>query len=479
MSCEITTTAIIAVPDRATAPRNPEELRAWLEAHVGMKFPAARVCQHHDTPFDYLAHSFLDGGDCVVWAPRGGGKTTLGAVATLLDVLHRPGCKVRILGGSLVQSMHMWDAFLPMLQDLVGEKELDGRIRASRVHLENGAQAAILTQSQRAVRGQRVQKVRCDEVELFDPRVWSAAQLTTRSLGNMPASIEALSTMHEPYGLMQKILDGAAAAGRRVFRWCILDVLEKCTKPQEECADCALFPECKGKLRHVADGGFMHIDDAIRMKHRVSVETWQAEMLCLKPSQQNAVFANFNPERHVVEKDWWQGTLALPNQRTLAIDFGYNDPFVCLWIISDSQGRTYVMDEYVQPQKTVAEHIEVLRHRHPGFNDVACDHAGTGINEQTGTTSIQLLRTAGYRVSSRQSPIIDGIHTIRAALAPAAGKETLHIHPRCRELIRSVQCYHFNGKGEIPKGSQESDHCCDALRYFFMNRPGKTEGRRY
>jgi len=35
------------------------------------------------------------------------------------------------------------------------------------VRLENGSGAAVLTQSEKAVRGVRVQKVRCDEVELF------------------------------------------------------------------------------------------------------------------------------------------------------------------------------------------------------------------------------------------------------------------------------------------------------------------------
>jgi hypothetical protein len=337
------------------------------------------------------------------------------------------------------------------------------------------------------VRGQRVQKLRCDEVELFDPAVWSAAQLATRSLKReagsdqkaVVATIEALSTMHEPYGLMSQIIDAAPAAGRRVFRWCILDVLEKCERDEDACASCPLHPECKGALRK-AEGGYVSIEDAIRMKQRVSIETWNAEMLCLKPSQEKAVFANFDPYRHVTEKDWWSGTVSLPTQYTLAIDFGYHDPFVCLWIVSDSEGRAYVIDEYVQPRETVEQHIEFIQAKHGQFRDVSCDHAGNGHNDHTGTTSVKLLRDAGYCVNSRQSPIIDGIQIIRAALAPAAGQEKLHIHPRCRELIRAMQCYHFGPRqnSEIPP-KQDSDHCCDALRYFYMNRPGRTEGRRY
>ena len=88
-------------------------------------------------------------------------------------------------------------------------------------------------QSDRSVRGMRVQKLRCDEVELFDREVWQAAQLTTRSLDvntkprshedarrtNVRGTVEVFSTMHRPHGLMQEILEGAA--GKKVFAWCL------------------------------------------------------------------------------------------------------------------------------------------------------------------------------------------------------------------------------------------------------------------
>lgn len=45
--------------------------------------------------------------DCVVWAARGTGKTFLGAVATLLDLVFKPGVQIKILGGSLEQSRRM------------------------------------------------------------------------------------------------------------------------------------------------------------------------------------------------------------------------------------------------------------------------------------------------------------------------------------------------------------------------------------
>ncbi len=158
-----------------------EWLHEWVVVHTGMSVGRRAVCAGHDAPFEYLKAAYFEPArDLVVWAPRGGGKTALGAVATLLDLLKKPGCQVRILGGSLEQSMRMWEHLYPMLLEVAG-KQLVGKSRARIARLENRATAAVLTQSQRAVRGLRVQKLRCDEVELFDPEIWKAGQLVTKS----------------------------------------------------------------------------------------------------------------------------------------------------------------------------------------------------------------------------------------------------------------------------------------------------------
>src|SRR6478672_9072037 len=144
---------------------NPDDLHYWLKIYCGITVPRRAVCPGHCAPFDYLLYSYFEPAtDVVVWAPRGGGKTRLAALATLLDLLHKPGCNVRILGGSMEQSLRMWEHLFPDLTDMCKEM-LDSKSKSSRrVSLNNGSSAAVLTQSQRAVRGLRVQKLRCDEV---------------------------------------------------------------------------------------------------------------------------------------------------------------------------------------------------------------------------------------------------------------------------------------------------------------------------
>src|SRR5438552_4677425 len=97
-----------------------------------MTCPPAPVCPHHNTPFDYLKRVYFEPAkDVVVWAPRGGGKTRMGAAATLLDLLHKPGVQVRILGGSLEQSRRMWEHLLEdakqLAIELMDEDGTDGR----------------------------------------------------------------------------------------------------------------------------------------------------------------------------------------------------------------------------------------------------------------------------------------------------------------------------------------------------------------
>jgi hypothetical protein len=479
----------------------PTELHQWVQLFAGINVPRKAVCPNHDAPFQYLLNAYYEPAkDQVVWAPRGGGKTRLAAVATLLDLLHKCGCSVRILGGSLEQSLRMWEHLLPDVQriaaPLFAERLRGASVR--RLTMIGGASAAVLTQSQRAVRGLRVQKLRCDEVELFDPKIWDAAQLVTKSRRGawagsgspgISGSIEALSTAHKPHGLMHRIIEQSKRDGTAVVHWCLLEVLEKCP-PERLCATCPLWDDCRGVAKTECEG-FVSIDDAIAMKRRVSRETWDAEMLCKRPTTRGCVFPSFDASVHVRESlDLSLASSRPPSSEqtiaaelTLAIDFGFANPFVCLWIVTRPDGVSQVIDEYVQPMRTIDEHIAQIQLRKYGQPArVVCDPAGNSRNDQTAASNVAVLRSAGYVVRHRASHIADGLEMIRAALRPAFGEVRLFIHPRCTRLIRALEAYRYpEGGGELPIKDGEHDHLIDALRYYFVNRSVETKAtaRRY
>jgi hypothetical protein len=103
---------------RRRRPGTRGELAAYVEAFLGWRIPDRRVCVGHDAPMDYLGWALGvekgDNGlgveekplpcvqgslkrgsvqDAVVWANRGGGKTQLGAVASLLECIFNRGVR--------------------------------------------------------------------------------------------------------------------------------------------------------------------------------------------------------------------------------------------------------------------------------------------------------------------------------------------------------------------------------------------------
>jgi hypothetical protein len=461
---------------RGTRPQTREDLANYVKIYCSLNVPDKRICNGHDSPMDYLWHSFScdfagqkrTNSDSVVWSNRGGGKTELAALATLLDCFFKPGCQVRILAGSGEQAGRMYEYLVRFLENGFA-RFLDGAVRKSGSRFLNGSSVEVLTQSEKAVRGQHIQKLRCDEVELFKADVFSAAKFTTQSNGFIKAGLEAISTMHRPYGLMHELVTNAANYNIPVFKWCVWEVIEKCQ--ERNCSQCPLWSDCGGVAK--SSNGYLSIDDCITMLRRSSRSGWETEMLCRRPSLENVVFDEFNPSLHVQQIDY---NPDLPLYRSL--DFGFVNPFVCLWIQVDDDGVVLVIDEYVRRRATIEVHIEQMKQRtsctEESLCGTFCDPSGASKNDITGTSAVRVLRDYGIRVRYRRSTIGEGIELIRRALKSGDGKSSLVISPRCGRLIEAMRCYHYPDDvrkqvSELPVKDGVYDHPIDALRYFFVN----------
>jgi hypothetical protein len=278
---------------------------------------------------------------------------------------------------------------------------------------------------------------------------------------------------------MQQVVSSAGKFGTPVFKWCIWEVIEKCTG--RSCSQCGLWEDCQGKAKQ-ADG-YLKIDDCITARRRSSRAAFEAEMLCRKPNLENMVFDQFDPIVPVQPIDYDPN---LPLYRSL--DFGFVNPFVCLWIQVDGDGVVRVLDEYVRSRATIDAHAAEITQRTPGGEQrvtaTFCDPAGSGVNDVTGTSTVRELRSLGIVTGYRRSGILEGIELIRRAIRAGDGKSRLLISPRCQRLIEAMQCYHYPESGsaaELPLKDGLYDHPIDALRYFFVNhnRPTKPTTRRY
>jgi len=455
---------------RGCRPRDREQLAAYVKAFLGLQIPSQQMCKGHDSPLDYLAYSVLGQAnqDIAVWANRGGGKTQLGAVASLLECVFLPGCQVRILGGSQEQSQRMYEYLRAALErGFAGQ--VDGNVTARGCGFVNGSKVQVLAQSGRSVRGHHVQRLRCDELELFDADVWQAAQFVTQKRGSIAGRLEVFSTMHRPFGLMHDVISSAESNHMRVFHWCLWEVIERCRG--RSCSRCVLDEDCQGRAKG-ADG-YYAIDDAIAQKRRSSKQAWQSEMLCQEPNREDVVFGEFDKSRHVCEVEY---NANLPLYR--AIDFGFANPLACLFIQVDADGCVRVIDEHLKSRTTLAEHARLIKERYPyAVEATYCDPAGRARHEITGTSATQELAALGIPTRSRASRIGEGIELIRGFLAPAQGRCRLVIGTKCQQLIRAFECLHYqrlaDGRfSELPEKDGTHDHVIDALRYFFVNRFG-------
>ena len=499
----------------AIRPTTPDELHRFIERVVGVTVPRVPLLEDSDAPFDYLVHAFFEPApgdatetppprDCVVWAGRGSGKTYLGALATMLDLCFKPGVRVHLLAGSLEQSSRMFEHLTALLTRPTLRPLLVADPTQRGARLVNGSAVRLLSHSHRSIRGARVHKLRCDEVEEMEPRLWEAAQLvtTTGDCGgtHVVGTVEALSTMHRPYGIMSRLVDRQRI---RRFRWSALDVIERCPEARP-CAACKLWPHCLGRAKHAS--GFVGVDEMIRRFERTSDDVWAAEMMCQRPAVRDQVFADFDPRpggRHVLVADVGAGphdlvaavqtgrrdhdvaamhgarlpaaTAGDPYDLIAGLDLGLRNPLAMLWAtvtvtpgVPVTEQRVVVVDEYCDEGLTLDEHLRRIETRGwPKPAWIGADPAGGQRSSQTGVSDITCLRRRGYHVRATRVTIRPSLEIIRRRF----DRGTLRVAAHCSALIRALREYHYapNRRADETPVKDGPDHLCDALRYLLVN----------
>lgn len=472
-------------------PTTPHQLRQFVQTAFALRLPAVRTEQDIGGPFEYLADSYFDRpGDAVVWANRGGGKTMLGAAATLLDMLFKPGIQIRILGGSLQQSEKMYEHLRLLLEQPLLRNQ--GGVLAAvptsrRLMLQNGSKVELLACSERAVRGTRVQVLRCDEVDVMKRDVWDAAQLVTRSAvcggRTVPGRVEAFSTMHEVGGLMSEL---TASEDRRRYRWNALDVVARCP-PSLSCDGCKVWEDCRGMAKQA--NGHLPVQDLIDQRTRLGDGLWDAEMMCKRPVTQSAVYPKFNPDDFVEEAQPWQ--LPVGGVWFGGMDFGLRNETVVLWAWAMSRqpdAPLHLAGEYIAKERIISDNLAAANvaaraHDLPELENLhalAVDPAGKQRSSQTGRSEVDYLRQAGCTVRTPRAPVRLGIEAVLRRMDHGL----IRIHPRCTGLIEALQKYRYDpdrphNENPLKEGA---DHACDALRYLilaFDSGRDRVEQRQY
>jgi len=136
-----------------------------------------------------------------------------------------------------------------------------------------------------------------------------------------------------------------------------------------------------------------------------------------------------------------------------------------------------IVDVYLRRNAVIHEHLTAIRQR--GWPEPAwlgVDPAGRQRSDQTGESTVDVLRRAGLRIRAARSPVAEGLELIRRRLEPLTPGEPdsppgLVIHPRCRKLIDAMVRYHFDPRRPDSAAPVKDgpDHPVDALRYLVTN----------
>jgi len=174
-----------------------------------------------------------------------------------------------------------------------------------------------------------------------------------------------------------------------------------------------------------------------------------------------AVYDEFDEDLHVIgtmPKGWesWN--------KVRGIDFGYTNPFVCLWGAVDSDGRLYIFAERYVSQQTVRVHAEAIKAKGGDYIWTVTDHDA----EDRAT-----LRENGIITKAARKAVEPGINAVKERLKVAGDdRARLFVLKECRATIGELHDYVWapvtEGKNSKEEPTKDRDHAMDALRYMVM-----------
>lgn len=184
-----------------------------------------------------------------------------------------------------------------------------------------------------------------------------------------------------------------------------------------------------------------------------------------------AVYDEFDEDVHVIDAmpAGWQSW-----QIVRGIDFGYTNPFVCLWGAIDPDGRLYIFSEHYQSRVIVRDHAAVIRSR---WEDRVVATVSDHDAEDRAT-----LHAEGIETMPAHKDVLPGINAVKARMRVAGdGRPRLFIvRGACPSTIAEMYDYAWaaptDGKNAKEEPSKDCDHAMDALRYIVAYLDGLSGG---
>ena len=180
---------------------------------------------------------------------------------------------------------------------------------------------------------------------------------------------------------------------------------------------------------------------------------------------EGAVYTEFDEAIHVHKDNMPAGWERWDKVR--GIDFGYTNPFVCLWGAIDPDGRLWIYRERYLARQTVQVHAKAINAAEPrgtGYRWTVADHDA----EDRAT-----LDEAGIRTQRASKNVESGIKAVKERLkVQPDGKPRLIVCECCPETISEFFDYAWqpavDGRNAKEAPIKDRDHAMDPIRYMVM-----------
>lgn len=439
--------------------RSDEELARFLGRYLRIRIPGIAICPDHQAPFSFVGDIFFGRVvDAVVWSCRSGGKSFNEALLTFLDSNFRPKCDTRVLAGSLYQGKQVYDATLDFWDEPGWDQFLASEPTKSETLLKNRSAYEVLTSSQKSVRGPHPQRLKLDEVDELARDLFDAAMSQPQSRHGIPASVIMTSTMHRIYGLMQEVIENRHRMKLTLYKWCWLEVVERCNDACEKVQDpssiscgkqCNLWQDCQGRAHDAV--GYYSVEDVRKKKAQLTNDTWESEWLVKRPTARDMVYDPEDLEAATSEEIPYDSH----HPSYGMVDPGFVNP-TAFCIAQEREDDVAVVAEWYWERVLLSERVRMIKeiYRDYGLQGIYADAADRDFIEELGAAG---MKVEGVSFAQYKAKCVE---KIRQYLKD----RRLVISTACPNLIREMFRLHYRKGEDIAK---EDDHGPDALVALF------------
>lgn len=484
-----------AVPASELQPINSAELHTWIKDRLQINIPQESICPGHDAPFVFVAESFFEETqNCIVIAPRNGGKTMSAAALEFAEAVWKKGCEVCHLGAVLLQAKRAYK----YIRSWATRHQIDyeiNKVTIGETVFESGSTIEIIPGTMNGVNSPHPQKAVIDEFELLPWAIYEEASSMPKSANGVSAAIRSLTTRKRANGNAQAMLDGEAAKrGFKIYTWCIFEVMTRCDceidcKSGKYCkyseyrtfdsfGKQITWPEvCRGKARRC--NGYYSFHDVLAKFIGLSWETFNAQWLCNRPERFDCVFPEFDYGRNTI--DSWD--LRADWQFARGWDFGLDDPTAIGFYQYQLDTRQLVQfDEYVISGRLIGDIARDVREKcdklcRPDEWEDWGDPSGIARSAVDGRSYISVLGEEEIHVKTKRKSISSGIQAMKKMLLPAteSGEAPFRlVRERCAKTISSFEMAGWDRQeGKAPHSNEkylhdEHSHQLDQARYLIQ-----------